>query len=107
RTPAVDKTTKASGRTADEASPYRPRAPRHPVCASLHSPQPPLLCEEGNGSIRCYLSLRGNFRKLAQWHNLSMSADNPVNLDVCIIDAGKERHRVFNAQSIRRIDGGT
>src|SRR5438093_11517408 len=57
-------------------------------------------------SIRCYLSLmRGNFGKLAQWRNLSMAADNPVNLDVCIIDAGKERDRVFNAQSIRRIDG--
>src|SRR2546430_1202673 len=58
-------------------------------------------------SIRCYLTLRGDFGKLAQWRNLSMAADNPVNLDVCIIDAGKERDRVFNAQSIRRIDGGT
>src|SRR2546426_6831687 len=48
-------------------------------------------------SIRCYLSLRGNFGKLAQWRNLSMAADNPVNLDVCIIDAGKERDRVNNA----------
>src|SRR5439155_18945763 len=35
-------------RSAIEASPYRARASRHPVCALLRSAHPPLPCEQGN-----------------------------------------------------------